>query len=495
MKYNIIANFFGRIWSLLSAFLFIPFYIKYLGFESYSIISFTLVIASLMAILDSGLTSTLSREFARNDIFINEKERIFNALESIYLLIAGFVIILASSFSDSIALYWVNSSVYNAKEIAFFLKILGIEVGFQMLFKFYLGGLFGFEKQIKANFIQIGWGVFRNGVVVCIIIFIPTLEYFFYWQALITVITVFVTRRILVRQFSQSFSFKFGFEKSVYQKIWHFALGMFLISIVSGINTQIDKIMISKLLSVENLGYYTISISLAMGLLALTSPFSTALLPRFTAMYSIGDKNNSTKIFVRYSKFIVIIVFSAMANMIFFSKSIIWAWTGNMDIALNSGVFLPPIAFSYAMLAIVTIYFNVAIANGYTLLNNILGIVSLLITVPGYWYAVKLYGALGVAWVFLAVQFLTTMIYIYVISKKFLINVSVWNLYIKNLLFPIAITLVIAYLFLYFGNNFYEDNRFLSFLYIGVSVLITFIITYLLLMPKNTLKKILSLKI
>jgi hypothetical protein len=38
-------------------------YIHYLGFESFSIISFTLVIAGLMTVLDA-LTATLSREFA-----------------------------------------------------------------------------------------------------------------------------------------------------------------------------------------------------------------------------------------------------------------------------------------------------------------------------------------------------------------------------------------------------------------------------------------------
>ena len=64
---NIIANFIGKFWSILSGFLFIPLYINYLGFESYSIISFGLVISGLMAIMDAGLTATLSRELARKD--------------------------------------------------------------------------------------------------------------------------------------------------------------------------------------------------------------------------------------------------------------------------------------------------------------------------------------------------------------------------------------------------------------------------------------------
>ena len=67
MTKNIIANFIGKIFASLSIF-FIPLYISCLGFESYSIISFTIIISSLLIILDSGLTSTLSREFSRKDI-------------------------------------------------------------------------------------------------------------------------------------------------------------------------------------------------------------------------------------------------------------------------------------------------------------------------------------------------------------------------------------------------------------------------------------------
>ena len=61
---NIVANFFGKFWGLFSNFIFIPIYIRLLGIESYSIISFGLIIAGVMSVLDSGITATLSREMA-----------------------------------------------------------------------------------------------------------------------------------------------------------------------------------------------------------------------------------------------------------------------------------------------------------------------------------------------------------------------------------------------------------------------------------------------
>jgi hypothetical protein len=64
--------------------------------------------------------------------------------------------------------------------------------------------------------------------------------------------------------------------------------------------------------------------------------------------------------------------------------------------------------------------FNIAIANGYTKLNNIVGVVSLFITLPGIGLPQKKYGAIGAAWVIVVVQFLITLIYLYVINNKFL---------------------------------------------------------------------------
>ena len=119
MKKNILANFIGRLWGILSTFLFIPLYIQYLGFESYSFISFTLIIAGLMAVLDAGLSATLSREFARIDTTHDEKIRIFRTLESSYFIIVIACIILVVSLSGIIADNWLKLNSFTPNIIAY----------------------------------------------------------------------------------------------------------------------------------------------------------------------------------------------------------------------------------------------------------------------------------------------------------------------------------------------------------------------------------------
>jgi O-antigen/teichoic acid export membrane protein len=493
MKINIIANFIGRFWSVISGFIFIPLYIKYLGFESYSIISFTLVLSGVMAVLDSGLTATLSREFAKQNTGRIEKKRIFDKLEIFYLFIGATIILGVYFLAGIIADKFIDSSLYTQDQVIFFLRIIGIDIACQMITRFYIGGLLGLEKQVQANFIQIGWGVLRNAAVIIVLLLSPTLNSFFIWQASVSFLFVLIARIRLLNQIGAIQNVNYSNRIGGYKDVWRFASGMLLISIVASINTQVDKLMLSNLLSIESLGYYTIAVSLSLGLLSVISPFTIAVLPKFTAYYSENKINDASALLLKIHGIIGIIVFAFMANMIFFANDIIWVWTGDMTIADESGKYLPILAFSYAMLSIQTLFYNIAIANGYTLLNNILGIASLLITIPGYYFGIKLYEVWGATFVFFIVQTLITFIYLYLINKRFLKGISFYTLIITKLLLPCIVALFIAYLFSLIVLK--DNTRLIAFLRVGSSTIVTFLITTVFFTPKVDLIKLVKFKI
>ena len=484
MKKNIIANLAGRFWSIFSTFAFIPLYIKYLGFESYSVISFTLVIMGIMAVLDSGLTATLSREFARQDSSDEEKFRVFRSLEAGYLFIVFTCIVVIFLASEYIAEHWINVRAFTPGQIALFLKIMSFEIGFQLLLRFYMGGLLGLEKQVEANIYQIGWGILRNGLIIIGIMILPSLLFFFIWQTVSTLIFTLLFKINLQKNISRGNYLSFGFkiEKSVLSKVGNFAGGMMLIAFVSAVNTQLDKLSISKLLSIENLGFYTLAVSLSQGLMVVVNPIATAILPRFTGHYSSGQRLEAKNLFSKFSLLISILVFSIMINMVFFSKDLIWIWTGKYDIAEKTYKLLPIVAFAYGMLAMQGLPYMIAIANGYTKINNILGMISLIITIPGYYFATKNYGVTGAAVVFCLVQTVTTLLYIYFINNKFLKLEFVFELLLKKIVLPLIVATTIAGIFFYFPNYF-KENRLLDLFWIGTVTVATLLITTIVFIP------------
>jgi len=493
LRNNIIANILGKLWSVLSGFLFIPLYINFLGFENYSLISFTLIIAGMMAVLDAGLTATLLREFARKDQTIEEKRRIFATLETCYFFIVIFVSISIYLLSEFIAVNFLNLGMIEPHRVSLLIKIFGFEAAVQMLFRFYIGGVLGMERQVKANMLQIGWGVCRNGLIVLALFFIPTLEMFFTWQLIWTIVFTAIMRTFVSRILTDRYYLKFHLvlEKKIFTKVWRFAGGMLLISLVTALNSQMDKLAISKLLNLTTLGYYTLAASIATGIYILISPISVAVLPRFTALYSNNKKNEAADLFNKVNILVVLPVSSVMAIMIFFGKELIWIWTGDIDLALNAAIFLPTLAFSFMMVALTSIPFDIAIANGYTKLSNILGIISLFLTLPGYWFATKLYGGMGAAFVYCFVQTIVTIIYLYLINQKFL-NFKVYDLMIKKISFPILVAVGIAYIFSLVPNIFIE-SRALSLVWIGLATIATLSCTIMIFLPLSRFRHICKL--
>lgn len=448
MKKNIIANIFGKIWGVFSNFLFVPLYIKLLGFTSYSIISYTLVIAGVLAIIDSGLTATLSREFSRQDKDNLQKAKTYETLQIIYITLALCGVALIWIFSNQIA-NQLSIKNFSNGDLAYLFKIASIDLSFQLLFRFFLGGLIGLNKQVKANAVLIMWGICRNALVLVIIFFWPSLEWFFTWQAVSTIVFTVLAKLLLDKETykNQNFNLRIKFNKQAFNNVKRFTYGMLLIAVISAISSQTDKVMISKLMNLETLGYYTLAVSLSSILMIVVSPIATAVLPQITQLYSVNNMVSIKDIFNRYNKLISIIVSSILFVLIFFSGPLIEIWTGNKELANRSKMFVPYIALANAFVVLQTMYYQIALAAAYTKLNNIIGIINAIIIIPLYFFSFSLFGVSGIPAAYLFLQIANFFFYIYFINKEFLREVFLKELVFKQLLAPMIIAVVVSYFF------------------------------------------------
>lgn len=480
MRKNIIANFIGRFWGVLSNFIFLPLYIEILGLENFSIISFTLVLTSILALMDAGMTSTLTREFASSLNSSKKKKKIFKTLESCYFLIAFISTASIFFFSDIISSKWLILEDLNPKDVSYYLKIIAFELGFKFLFQFYSGGLLGLDKQVKVNAFSVGWGLTRNGLVLIPIFFQPSLEVFFLWQTISTIIFVVLIRISLLSNLKSKLNF-FSIPTinvNILKQVWKFAGGMMLISMVAGISTQMDKIVLSKLLTIEVLGIYTLAFSLSRGLSFLSTPLSKALLPRLTLLYSQKKINQAQRLFNFSNILVAITIFSFASCMIIYSQEILWIWTDNKTLSQKASVYVPWILLGTAFLSMQNLPFSIAIANGFTKYNNYLGLSSLVITLPGYWLLTDLYGGVGAAITFSFVQILTAFIYLFLINRKFL-NLPSLELFTRSFIFPVLISVITSYVVK--DIIYIRETKVLLILKIGLTVFSSFLINFLVL--------------
>ena len=185
---NISANYIGQIWSAVSVFIFVPFYLEFLGTEIYGLIGFYITLMGVLAFADAGLTASLTRDMARlssDEYDQSERGNLLKTYEVIYFGIASFIAILIYLTAPYIASHWLKTDDIPLEQLILLIKIMGVAIALQLPANLFLGGILGLQKQVLANSLQISWSVFRGAGAIAMLYWVaPTIEVFFYWQLL-----------------------------------------------------------------------------------------------------------------------------------------------------------------------------------------------------------------------------------------------------------------------------------------------------------------------
>lgn len=440
LKKNILANYIGKLWGFVSIFLFIRFYIDILGIQSYAVINFYSVILGLLAFADSGLTVTLNRELAKENTLENKANLLFT-FQRIYLVICVSMMLLIYLFSDYIGHNFLKSKLYTPDEISNLVKLIGIGVSLQLFSTLYQGGLMGLQKQVLVNKINIIWSLFRSGVVIIPILLMPSLKVYFVWQIVCNLILLLSFRAFLWRELkTESESV---FSKELFSGIWKFALGMMGIAFISAINIQIDKLVTSKVLDLKAFGYYSLASTISQVPLLIVNPIIFAIFPVFTKFVSTNNITDKTTYFHKFSFIIAIVAASIVASIFLYTVPLVTLWTGNIVIANSINLTVKVLLIGGFFLCLQLTPYYVALSNGHTKTNIMLGFFSLFIIIPLILFSVKKYGMIGASFPWVLINFLSLVIMSTIIIIKYLPHqFSKWLFY--DVIFPSLVTIITA---------------------------------------------------
>jgi len=291
LKKNILANFGGGVWIGLMGLIFVPLYIHFMGVEAYGLIGIYATLLALFGLLDMGLSSTLNREMARlavRDGNAQEMRDLVRTLEIPYWAVGLLISIIVIMLSPAIAYRWVNVENLSPKTVQTAIVMMGLIMAFQWPLSFYSGGLMGLQRQVLLNGINVVMATFRGlGAVLILWLVSPTVEAFFSWQIVVSIVHI----GLIVFFFWRSLPYAPEvprFRSELLLNIWRFAAGMTGIVVSSTILTQLDKIILSRMLSLTMFGYYTLAGVVAMTLYRFVGPVFSATYPRLTNLVALG---------------------------------------------------------------------------------------------------------------------------------------------------------------------------------------------------------------
>lgn len=402
LKKNVVANYLGQGWSGLIGLALVPVYIKYLGIEAYGLIGIFALLQAWLTLLDMGMTPTLTREMARFTAGAHTPQSIRDLLRSLEIICFGLAALIGLSVwaaSGWLAADWLRVDALSLDVVAQAIAIMGGVAALRFVEGIYRGAILGLQRQVFFNVVNASLSTVRAVGAIAVLVWIsPTIEAYFVWQAIVSVVSIVILALAAHRSLPPT-SRRARFSRQALIDIRNFAAGMMGTTFLAILLTQVDKVLLSKLISLEAFGYYTLAGSIAAALYLLIAPVTQAFYPRFTELVARGEVGDLAKTYHRGSQLVAVLTAPAALALVFFPNNILLLWTGNAVLAQTAAPILAPLALGTMLNAFMQIPYMLQLAHGWTSLAVRINAVAVALLVPAIFWAVGRFGALGAAWV------------------------------------------------------------------------------------------------
>lgn len=443
--YNILSNIVARLWAVGIGIILLPIYANIIGMESYGLVGFYSTLMGSLTILDLGLSSTLTREMARSKTLNVSAQSVCNLVYSLEIIYWGVGIVIGIGvvfLAPIIATSWVKSDHLSVSQITNSVMLMGGVVAFQWPQSIYTGGLMGLQKQVPYNIAIVILSTLKSvGVVVILKLVAPTVQTFFIWQIFVSFLSAFILRYLLWKYVPQSEN-KAVFSKVELTKIWRFAAGMTGIGLATFCLSQIDKVVLSKVLSLKEYGYYMLAWTVGTSILIVISILGNTLLPKMTAIVARGNEQEIIVNYHRFNRLMASAVVPVGVLLCLFSKEIIGIWTHNAETTNAIWVATSILTAGSICNAFMNVPYYLMLANGwtrFTIYQNI--IASIILTPLLFWWTSK-WGFTGASLVWFSVNFGYNIISLPLIHRT-LLKGELFKVYIYDMGISIVCSLVV----------------------------------------------------
>lgn len=474
-KFELAVNLSARLVAAALSFLAVPFYIEILGVESYGLIGFFTTLQLVFFILEMGLGGAFTREVAALSSTGDAVALALlgRTLELLFLILAVTIGIIVFFLSGAISGHWLVAESLTVEEVDQSVRLMGFVVAVQLPFLLYQAGLLGVQHHLQLNLLLIVVYFLRYLGVIGVLLWIDaSISTYFIWQLFVSLFQS-ICARLMLFYTVKSKCKKPYFDFRMVKNIWRFAAGMAAISITSVILTQVDKLVLSKLLTLQEFGYYSLAVLMASVPYLFASPFYNVYYPKLTALVSEDDANGLAADYRAGSQLIATIIFPVGMSLVFLSEPIVNIWLQDVNVSGRVYPLLSVLAMGTTLLGIMHMPYALQLAHGWTRLTLIVNVVSIVVLLPSMIFLVERYGAIAACYTWLALNVGYILVTIQVMHRRLLLG-ELKNWYTYSLCYPLLITGLVSWLVssVYIGAGIMNWPILMQLLILAVSFLV-----------------------
>ena len=469
LRLNILASYASQIYLVVISIAILPVYMKYMGAEAYGLVGFFAMLQGLFNLLDFGLTPTISRQTAQYNAGVETAlgfRQLFRSLSLIFSCIALIGGGLLFYFDSYIATHWLKLESLNVSDVLFCLEIMAVCVALRWMTGLYRGVILGFERIVWLSLSNIFIATLRFPCVLFYMYFFGfTIKNFFIFQSIVALLEFLILAvyaiSLLPKLKTQE---KIGWSLKPIQPVLGFALTIAFTSSVWVLLTQVDKLILSGILPLAEYGYFTLAVLVAGGILQISAPISSAIMPRMARLQGEKNYEEVRQVYLSATQFVAVVVVTAGIVLAALAKPVLYVWTGDIVLVDRAAPILQLYALGNAILALAAFPYYLQYAKGNLKYHFIGNLGSAVLLIPAIIWAAKNYGALGAGWVWLLVQLTYLIFWVSYVHIKIEpdLNIRWYRAFLPSILSVSCIVFPISY-FMSFS-----EQRLITFLQISV---------------------------
>lgn len=276
---NAASNFVALGWQSMMSMLSIPIYIHLLGKVEWGIVAACVNLQLIANLVDAGFSQIVPRWVAKeadDDIALRSYLLLFRRIYvGLGLLVFSFLQLGAGYLAHN----WFQVAADRADTLEVAIRIISFQILFQFVNNLHIGFWYGLQKQVLANIRTCCFGTLKHAATIGVLFFTSRQAWVYALGfATVAFLEFFINGLTAQRMITPNQVAKVDYRLKL-------APFMREVSVLSGgilvglMVSQLDRVILSRIVPVDEFGVYTVVSTLALAFLQLQIPFTRAYFP------------------------------------------------------------------------------------------------------------------------------------------------------------------------------------------------------------------------
>ncbi|MBD3812296.1 MAG: oligosaccharide flippase family protein [Betaproteobacteria bacterium] len=396
LKSNIIFNFLGSAWLGILTLAVTPIQVHFLGVEAFGFVGLITILQVLLGSLDLGISATVTKVVSSDHSSQRSASaNAVNTASSVYWVIAILIAVLLWLNSAKVAIFWLTRTRLDPATITLGIQIVAVYLGLRWPVAFYTGVIGGLQRMDVLNMVKAGVQTLRLVGGVVVLFFAPDLVAFLVWFAISAAVELLAYAALTYRLLPTLRLWPY-FSLASFKDIWKYSAAMNVIALTALVLSQADRLAVTKFLSLEALGYYSIAYNASVAISLVQGAINNATFPAFSYSFSSGQRIDLLSRYGKASQLMGFVVALPCFALVFFGHEILQLWI-NARVADQVALTMAWLALGFFFNAVISNAHMAAMACGQPSLPLKVNLLAPVLYIPALYWLVPQYGTNGAA--------------------------------------------------------------------------------------------------